>query len=249
MVLVPEGEFIMGSDEADTEGISERLGINKPWFEDERPAQKVYLNAFFIDQYEATNARYKKFIDAVGHPTPPYWRGKEYPPDQGDHPVMVGWADAKAYCEWAGKRLPTEAEWEKAARGTDGRRYPWGNEFDPSKANVGETQPGQVNVGSYLAGKSPYGAYDMIGNVWEWTADWYQPYPGNQSQSPHFGEKYKVIRGNAQGGVGHFPKTLIEKVVAHQSRASYRFLLSPNIRLSDVGIRCVKDVAQRGVDK
>jgi formylglycine-generating enzyme required for sulfatase activity len=242
MVFVPAGEFIMGSDEADTEGISERLGINKPWFEDEHPARKISLDSFFIDQYEVTNAQYQRFIEAKGHSAPPYWRGKQHPPDQADHPVMVGWTDAQAYCQWAGKRLPTEAEWEKAARGTDGRKYPWGNEFDPARANVGEAQAQWVNVGSYPSGKSPYGAHDMIGNVWEWTADWYQPYPGSLHQSPHFGEQYKVIRGNAQGGVGHFPREIAAKVVAHQSRASYRFMLSPNIRLSDVGIRCVKDV-------
>ncbi|MCI0528684.1 MAG: formylglycine-generating enzyme family protein [Nitrospira sp.] len=242
MVLVPAGGFTMGTDEVDTEQTSERLGINKPWFLDERPARTVYLDAFFIDQYEAINTQYQKFIEATGHPTPPYWKDGKFTRGEEHFPVMVGWADAKAYCEWAGKRLPREAEWEKTARGTNGQKYPWGNEFDPTKANVGDSEPGLVKVGSYLSGRSPYGAYDMIGNVWEWTADWYQPYPGSPYQSPHFGEKYKVIRGNAQGGVGHFPNEMAGKVVAHNSRASFRFLLNPAIRLSDVGIRCVKEV-------
>src|SRR3990172_2754402 len=171
MVLVPASEFIMGSDDVDAEQIAEQLGINKPWFEDEHPAHKVPLNAFFIDQYEVTHGQYQQFIEKTGYSAPLYWKGGKFPEGQGSFPVMVGWADAKAYCEWAGKRLPTEAEWEKAARGTDGRKYPWGNEFDPARANVGEAQPGPVRVGNYPTGKSPYGAYNMIGNVWEWTSD------------------------------------------------------------------------------
>jgi formylglycine-generating enzyme required for sulfatase activity len=236
----------MGSDDVDTEQIAEQLGINKPWFEDEHPVHRVSLNAFFIDQYEVTHVQYQRFIGATGRSAPPYWQEGKIPRGQGDLPVMVGWADAEAYCRWAGKRLPTEAEWEKAARGADGRKYPWGNEFDPARANVGEAQPGTVRVGNYPTGKSPYGAYNMIGNVWEWTSDWYQPYPGSDYRSEQFGERYKVIRGNAQGSVGHFPPDMVSKVLAHNSRASFRFFLSPAIRFSDVGIRCVQDAHRRG---
>ncbi len=189
MVLVPAGEFIMGTDD--------RLP-------DEGPQHVVYLDSFYIDRYEVTNAQYKQFIDATGRRSPPHFRNRTYPPGKADHPVTyVSWYDADAYCRWAGKRLPTDAEWEKAARGVDGRIFPWGNEFDVNKANTpqrwarlqqeGDTLP----VGSLPEGASPYGVYDMSGNVWEWTASWYQPYPGNTHPNENYGEKYKTLKGGS----------------------------------------------------
>jgi iron(II)-dependent oxidoreductase len=142
--------------------------------DDEKPAHTVPLEAFEMDMFEVTNADFAKF-----------------------HPVVkVTWDDADAYCQWAGKRLPTEAEWEKAAKGEEGLLYPWGNEWDPAKANTKESGfRGTVAVGSFAEGASPYGVFDMAGNVWEWMADWYQSYPGSTYQSEYFGEKFKVTRG------------------------------------------------------
>lgn len=148
MVLVPEGEFLCGPDRV-----------------------KISLPAFYIDRFPVTNADYKRFVQATRHEEPAHWRRGTWPEGKADHPVVqASWESAAAYARWAGKRLPTEEEWEKAARGTDGRLYPWGNAFDPAKCNSSEggiwdTTP----VGKYSpAGDSPYGAADMAGNVWEW---------------------------------------------------------------------------------
>ncbi len=168
MVLIPAGEFTMGCNErvmSDIEG----------------PERAVYLDSFNIDAHEVTNGRYRECVRA-GVCEPPmesssstrdsYYGNPEY----DDYPVIyVSWYDAQTYCEWAGKRLPTEAEWQKATRGSDGRTYLWGDQWDESSANccgvVGDTSA----VGSYPRGASPYGVQDMVGNVWEWVADWYDP--------------------------------------------------------------------------
>lgn len=237
MVLIPAGEFIMGSDRVDTEGKGAEFGTVKPWYMDEHPQHKVYLTAYYIDQHEVTNAQYKDFVEATGAAPPQGWREGRIPNGREDLPVTyVNWYEADRFCRWRGKRLPTEAEWEKAARGTDGREYPWGNEFDPTKANTGDTGIGDLSpVGRFEAGKSPYGVYDMAGNAWEWTADWYKPYPGSDYKNEAFGEKNKVLRGSSWGGTGHY-------AIPYFYRASYRLYTTPEERFHDAGFRCARDI-------
>jgi len=158
------------------------------------------LPTFYVDLYEVTNEQYKKFVEATHRPPPDYWSNGNYPVEKKKHPVAyVTWYDAHDYCQWAGKRLPTEEEWEKAARGTDGRLYPWGNEFDPKKANMPQSRLGDTTpVGSFPQGRSPYGLYDMSGNVWEWTESWAKPYPGSPIPTGHyFTGEYKVLKGGS----------------------------------------------------
>ncbi len=189
MVRVPAGEFIMGSNS--------RLP-------DEGPQHTVSLPSFYIDQFEVTNLQYKKFNDNTRARSPRHWRNRTFPAGKADHPVVyVSWKNANDYCHWAGKRLPSDEEWEKAGRGGDARMFPWGDEFDTAKANTparwqeisqfGDTTP----VGAFEDGKSPYGVYDMSGNVWEWTASWYKAYPGNQTPSESYGERYKTLKGGS----------------------------------------------------
>ena len=244
MILIPSGYFLMGTDEVDSDLEAMDVGFPTPWYEDENPLHKVHLPTFYIDQYEVTNAKYHKFVKATNRHPPQDWMNGGHPPEKADFPVaFVNWYEADAYCRWIDKRLPTEAEWEKAARGTNGQKYPWGDVFNPRFANVssGAVMFAQSRaVGQYQSGKSPYGVYDMIGTVWEWTDSWYQPYPGNTSINEKFGMMLRVSRGLSFMSVGHFSGNDYLKVASIVARASFRSFDFPTSRLADVGFRCAK---------
>jgi|CXWL01.1.fsa_nt_gi formylglycine-generating enzyme required for sulfatase activity len=221
MALVPAGEFTMGSTLR----------------ADEKPVRRVYLNAFSMDMYAVTVGQYAKYLETTGMEAPPEWDIMNQPQHQKRPVVNISWSDAASYCKWAGKRLPTEAEWEKAARGTDGRLYPWGNEA-PTRlhANFGKKEwayhMALVPVGMFELGKSPYGIHDMAGNVWEWVNDWYdhdyyKKSPMKNPQGPTTG-KSKVVRG---GNWLYLQESL---------RSSFRFNADPSGRQFGYGFRCAK---------
>jgi formylglycine-generating enzyme required for sulfatase activity len=185
MVLIPAGEFTLGTND------KESLAY---------PEQKVYLPAFWIDKYEVTNAQFLDFAVKNNYTGEGAKEGRDWrlfsTRDRALFPVVyITWNDAEAYCKSVGKRLPTEEEWEKAARGADGRAYPWGNEWMDNRANVYESGPSKpVEVGQF-EDVSPYGVHDMLGNVQEWTASWYMTYKGNPKKDPHSGQHFRVVRG------------------------------------------------------
>ena len=246
MVLVASGYFSMGSSAADDAQQALALGLDKPWFADETPLRRLTLPDFYIDRHEVINRHYYIFCQATDHHPPPIWRGPKYPEGQDDFPVTtVSFYDAAAYAEWAGKRLPTEQEWEKAARGPNENLYPWGDRFDFSKANISQSPRQKIGqglkpVGQHPAGASVYGAEDMIGNVWEWVWDYYQPYPDNTWPAENYAGKKVVVRGLSFLGVGHFSKEDYQHVMAMKARVSYREKLNPQSKLLDVGFRCMK---------
>jgi CubicO group peptidase (beta-lactamase class C family)/formylglycine-generating enzyme required for sulfatase activity len=250
MVYVPAGEFEMGSTDAEVDALVAECADCEPnWFEQEQPAHTVYLVAYWIDQTEVTNAQYAKCVaaGACSPPTECVWGEPTFGDvAKADHPaVCVGWEEAQTYCQWAGGHLPTEAQWEKAARAPDRRRYPWGDEFDGTLLNYCDAQcehsqkdetyddgfAETAPAGSYLAGASPSGALDMAGNVWEWVADWfsedyYAKAPAEDPPGPDDGT-LRVVRGGSwfTDGMG--------------SRAANRFKTAPATYYSLLGFRCV----------
>jgi len=213
MMLVPEGSVTLGSDQAD---------------DTDKPLHRVELKAFFIDKHEVTNEDYKQFCDATAHTLPPYWTAKSLPKGLEKHPVtQVSWADAAAYARWAGKRLPTEAEWERAAKGPNSYRYAYGNAFDPQKANSA-TQKTSV-VGSYPANE--FGLFDMTGNVSEWTSSLYVPYPYSDSDGR---EDSKARGARAVRGGNHSSN-------AQGARCLLRQKELPDHGSPLLGFRCARD--------
>jgi len=236
MVLIPAGAFIMGSNDVDASGKSQESGFDEPLYLNEHPKRKVVVNAFYIDKYEVTSGQFKKYLRKLRKYTDAQidMLIERLQLQQDNLPVRnITWFKADEYCRAAGKRLPSEAEWEKAARGTDGREYPWGNEWHAEYLNGGQGESDLTPVGSYEDGKSPYGIYDMAGNVMEWTADWYEAYPGAEYQSSNYGKKHRVARGGSWSTAGRYTS-------AQYFRVAYRFNFPPNQAFNDVGFRCAR---------
>lgn len=223
-VRVPAGEFIMGSNDAD-------WGADR----DEKPQHKVYLDEYLVGRYEVTVAQFRVFVEATG-----YNASKEaLLAGKDNYPVtMVSWDDAVEFCRWASEvtgrevRLPTEAEWEKGARGTDARIYPWGNETpDVNRCNF-DNKVGTLPIGNYSpAGDSPYGCADMAGNVWEWVSDWYQKdyyltSPSSNPSGPANGDS-RVLRGGGWYGYCYYNRA-----------ADRTYSVFPDSRSYDYGFRC-----------
>ncbi len=227
MVLVPAGEFIMGSEKGD---------------EDEAPAHRVSLNAYYIDKFEVTNGRFAKYVEAIQSEPPWGFTDKETPVIHAERPVRwVNWMDAMGYCLWLGKRLPTEAEWEKAARGTDERTYPWGNDPPTSVHAVYGLKEGGAEsvsvIGNHHMGQSPYGVQDLAGNLYEWVMDWYADNfytnsPAINPRGPGEGTA-KVQRG------GSYINT------PYRLRSSFRTKGDPTEQDPNVGFRCAQDVSKQ----
>lgn len=228
MVLIPEGPFIRGSEVG---------GF------DEQPERIIYLDAFLIDRFEVTNYQYAEFVAATGHrkagPPSRYAKNMERMRGPNQPVVYVSWDDADAYCRWKGKRLPTEAEWEKAMRGTDGRIWPWGNMTDLGASNWARINDGYevtAPVGTFQRDRSPYGVMDGAGNVMEWVADWYQENAYEESndknpRGPEFGV-FKVLRGGGYTSTGS------------DLRVTSRSKMVPDFRDETIGFRCAASVGK-----
>ena len=260
MALISAGEFLMGSTNSDSQA-----------YDNEKPQHRLYLDEYYIDTYEVTNTSFEQFVQDTSYQTTAEktgggyahvsgswdyvegadWRHPHGPSSSldglGNHPVVqVSWDDATAYCEWRGARLPTEAQWEKAARGTDERIYPWGNTFDGSRVNfcdkncslgwaTKDTDDGYAftaPVGSYPSGASPYGLYDMAGNAWEWVRDWYldtfyNSSPFENPAGPSSGQ-YRIVRGGSWDGVASVVRTAL------------RYRVDLTDRNVVMGLRCVR---------
>ncbi len=221
MMKIPSGFFWMGGE---TE-------------EDEYPLHKVHLDTYYIDRFEVTNLLYSYFINNTGYEKPEKWNSSIVPPEEEQFPVEgVSWEDARNYAHWAGKRLPTEAEWEKAARGNDKRIYPWGNDFRSSFCNSLESGIRQKTaVGTFPKGISPYGCADMAGNILEWTEDAYKRYPGGKAPLIER-EGYRVARG----GSWYYRSEAL--------RCSNRYPLLQSVRLEAVGFRCALSEEEKNTD-
>jgi formylglycine-generating enzyme required for sulfatase activity len=213
MVLIPAGSFTMGTDTPTPSQIA-------------NPPHTVEVDAFLLDKYEVTNGQYAEFVAATGYHAPSSWPNGKMPPEDTSRPVVnVSWDDAKAYAAWAGKRLPTEKEWEYAARGQDSYQYPWGNEWSPRAVSSGRSKP--APVGTYADGNSPFGISDMASNVSEWVEDTLDPYPGSAFKE---NKEYRVFRG------GNFTTASEEAQLTWM-----RFADGPEKSFKYVGFRCAKN--------
>jgi formylglycine-generating enzyme required for sulfatase activity len=260
-VLIPEGEFTIGSNPR-----KDRLAQT-----DESPPHQLYVTDYYIMRYPVTNAQYRLFVEATGHRLPLFWPDGQFPADKADHPVVgVSFKDAALFCRWAAQetglplRLPTEPEWEKAARGPDGRLFPWGNEWDGHNCNHGEGWPAESTpVGRFSPqGDSPYGMADIAGNVQDWCASLFGAYP----YDPQDGREAMVYTAEERSLMPHLhetgcvanPKQIeasLDKQVMrggsrrqgrHNSRCAYRSWAAPMHRSDDTGFRCCYEPPANG---
>ena len=235
MVLIPAGEFSRGSNEREIGEVRVDFGGNELLFR-ELPKNWVYLDSFYIDRNEVTNRQYKYFCESTGHSPPLQWQDGTYPERYDDYPVVyVSWLDANAYARWIGKRLPTEQEWEKAARGSNGYQWPWGDRFYPHRANVSENgKKGPMPVGSFPNGANEFGVMDLAGNVWEWVETDLRPYPGYEEDLFRFPREYrKVFRGGSFRESGDY------------ARGAFRGDGAVDRLYYNVGFRCTNDILSR----
>ncbi|MBM4430297.1 MAG: TIR domain-containing protein [Chloroflexi bacterium] len=225
MILIPTGEFLMGSDPS----------ADKSAQDEEQPQHTLHLTGYYLAKTPVTNAQYAAFVQS-GYRAPRHWEGWQQPPGtKEDHPVVyVSWHDARAYCHWlaevTGKpyRLPSEAEWEKGARGTDGRIYPWGNRWDAKRCNTAKHGPGDTtSVGAYPQGSSPYGLLEMVGNVWEWCSTLYldYPYQSDDGREDLEADGDRVLRGGSYSNS------------QYSARCAYRVRDRADARISRIGFR------------
>ena len=257
MAYVRGGKFVRGSNFEQNKAALIRckkfdISCRLWWFSDEYPLKLVKLETYLIDIYEVTNQKYLEFVQATGHPPAldasctsdackdgNLWEGDSFPRVIRNQPVtQVNWYDAEAYCKWRGKRLPTEAEWEKAARGPSGSMYPWGNRSPKGRATYKRKWKEfytMTNVGTFPGGVSVYGVHDMAGNVWEWVSDWYSRtyYTHGTINNPQGWEEgeFKSLRG---GSWVNNSDTL---------RSAFRRWSQPDVKFNDTGFRCAKSVS------
>ena len=265
MVYIPPGEFTLGTSGPQLDAwLKEHPADKREWFKDEQPQCRVSLPGYWIGRTDVTNAQYLRFVRPTGHPAPDHWKGGQAPSGLKDFPVVnVSWDDASAYCAWAGDSLPTELQWEKAARGTDGRVFPWGNQWDRTRCRNFELimgrafaspderdaailnwlhahdpiREGPTAVGPYPAGASPYGCLDMAGNVWEWCADWYDGTAyGRYARgdlTPPKTREFKVLRGGSWNSSDPWGFRCAKRGISH-----------PVIRDNNAtGFRCARDAS------
>jgi formylglycine-generating enzyme required for sulfatase activity len=228
LILIPAGEFLMGSDLEKDEEASD----------DELPQHKLYLPDYYIAKTPVTNAQYLAFVEVMGYRVPEHWEAGKPPAGKEQHPVVnVTWHDALAYCQWLSQTtgrayaLPSEAEWAKAARGTDGRIYPWGDHWDAKRCNTRESGRSDTTLVGYFSpqGDSPYGGMDMVGNVWEWTRSLWRDYP----YKPDDGREVLAAEGARGLCGGSWGST------RGYARVSYRYFIPPDLFLNDIGLRVV----------
>lgn len=240
LITIPAGPFLMGTPERELSDLARRYGGTRESYREEAPQHTVRLPAFRIAQTPVTNAFYGAYVAAAGVAPPLSWRGPQPPADRADHPVVdVSWEEAVAFCAWLSRetsgatyRLPTEAEWERAARWTDGRTFPWGDEYTPQRANTRDGGPGSTTpVGAYPQGASPDGVLDLAGNVWEWTGslDAHYPYRADDGREAGRAAGRRILRGGCYANPHGF------------ARGACRFRLVPHMRNAFIGFRLAAD--------